>query len=243
MSSVRLDRLLSNLGYGSRKDVAQLARAGRVLLRGVPVIKADQAIDPADARSGALTLDGEALDPPAPLVAMLHKPAGYICSHEEKGLLIYDLLPARWRHRKPPLSSAGRLDKDSTGQVILTDDGALLHRLTHPKSHAAKSYAVTLAEKLGGNEADLFASGTFLLTGDAKPLKPAQWTPQGDKGGTMVLHEGRYHQIRRMFETLANRVVTLHRFQTGALPLGDLAPGQHRILKATDLELLFEPSK
>jgi 16S rRNA pseudouridine516 synthase len=241
MSGVRLDRLLSNLGYGSRKDAAQLARAGRVLLRGIPVDEADQAIDPADVRSGALTLDGQPLDPPAPLVVMLHKPAGYICSHEEKGLLIYDLLPARWRHRKPPLSSAGRLDKDSTGQVILTDDGALLHRMTHPKSHAAKFYAVTVADKLRGDEAQLFATGTFLLTGDAKPLKPAPWTPQSDHGGVMVLHEGRYHQIRRMFETLGNRVVTLHRFQTGALPLGDLEPGQHRILEAGDIARIFEP--
>ncbi len=151
-----------------------------------------------DARSGALTFDGEKLDPPSPLVLMLNKPAGYTCSHEDKGPLVYDLLPVRWQARKPALSCAGRLDKESTGQVILTDDGDLLHRVTHPKSHATKDYTLTLEHDLRGDEAALFATGTFLITGDAKPLKPATWTPRGPRTGRMLLQEGRFHQIRRM---------------------------------------------
>ncbi len=170
MSAVRLDRLLGNLGYGSRKEIGQQVKAGRVSLNGAVVKKADLSVSLEDARSGALTFDGEKLDPPSPLVVMLNKPAGYTCSHEDKGALVYDLLPVRWQARKPALSCAGRLDKESTGQVILTDDGDLLHRITHPKSHATKEYAVTLEHDLRGDEAALFATGTFLMTGDAKPL-------------------------------------------------------------------------
>jgi len=235
MSQIRLDRLLSNLGYGSRKEVAFLVKAGRVSLNGIAVKSADQSVPLAAASGGTLTLDGEALDPLSPLTVMLHKPPGYTCSHEDKGSLVYDLLPTRWQARKPALSCAGRLDKESTGQVILTDDGDLLHRITHPKSHASKHYAVTLEHDLQGNEAALFATGTFLMTGDTKPLKPALWTPSGLRTGHMILEEGRFHQIRRMFETLGNNVTALHRQQTGNLPLGDLKPGKYQILSAEEV--------
>jgi len=106
----------------------------------------------------------------------------------------------------------------------------LLHRIIHPKRHAAKQYAVTLAWALRGDEAALFANGTFLIEHDSKPLKPAVWTPDGATSGTMILHEGRFHQIRRMFEMLNNQVVALHRFQTGELPLGSLGVGEYRVL-------------
>ena len=125
MSTMRLDRLLANMGYGSRRDIAVMVRQGRVKLEGKRVFKADEAIKLADAQSGALQVNDVAVDPPSPLTVMLHKPAGYTCSHDETGALIYDLLPERWKLRKPVLSAAGRLDKDSTGQVILTDDGDL----------------------------------------------------------------------------------------------------------------------
>jgi 16S rRNA pseudouridine516 synthase len=237
--TVRLDRLLANLGYGSRREVAAFVAGGRVVLRGGRVTRADQAVSLDDVRRGALTLDDEPLDPPAPLTVMLNKPAGYVCSHDERGAIIYDLLPPRWKGRKPALSAAGRLDKESTGQVILTDDGDLLHRIIHPKSHAAKQYAVTLARDLRGDEAALFATGTFVMRGDAKPLKAASWIPDGPRGGTMILHEGRFHQIRRMFQTLGNEVIALHRYRTGALSLGDLAPGEYRFLDEDDRQEIF----
>ena len=241
--TVRLDRLLANLGYGSRRQVAAFVAGGRIALDGGRIAKVDQAVSLDDVQRGALTLDDEALDPPAPLTVMLHKPAGYVCSHDECGAIIYDLLPPRWKLRKPALSAAGRLDKESTGQVILTDDGDLLHRIIHPRSHAAKRYAVTLAHDLRGDEAALFATGTFLMQGDAKPLKAAFWTPDDPRGGAMTLHEGRFHQIRRMFETLGNEVVTLHRFRTGALPLGDLAPGEYRLLDEHDRQEIFHTAE
>jgi 16S rRNA pseudouridine516 synthase len=241
MSKMRLDRLMANLGYGSRKDIARFVADQRVTLYGGVLVDADESIALEDVRCGALRLDDEPIDPPAPMHIMLHKPAGYTCSHEEKGALVYDLLPLRWQSRKPALSCAGRLDKESTGQVILTDDGDLLHRIISPKKHAEKRYAVTLENALYGNEATQFSSGHFLMQGDDKPLKPAQWLPADSKSGTMVLHEGRYHQIRRMFAALGNRVISLHRFQTGSLALDPLEAGQYRQLTADDVQKIFIP--
>ena len=239
MTISRLDRLLGNLGYGSRKTIAAMAKSGRILLGDVPIKKGDHGVNLADVLGGALTLDGEPIDPPPPLCVMLHKPAGITCSHDEIGPLVYDLLPERWRYRKPALSCAGRLDKASTGQVILTDDGELLHRIIHPKHHAAKRYEVTLQHALRGDEAMLFSKGDFLMNGDDKPLKPAQWIAAGDRAGIMVLQEGRYHQIRRMFETTGNHVTALHRFQIGALALGDLPMGEYRILTPAEIAMIF----
>ncbi|MGB5146781.1 MAG: pseudouridine synthase [Porticoccaceae bacterium] len=238
-ASLRLDRLLSNLGYGTRKEIATACRAGRVTLNGEVVVGADQAIPLDLVRAGALALNGETVDPPAPLTIMLNKPAGHTCSHREAGSLVYDLLPRRWRGRKPVLSTVGRLDKDSTGQLLLTDDGDLLHRIIHPRTHAPKHYRVELSDPLRGDEEARFATGTFMLDGDDKPLRPAIWSAESARSGVMILTEGRYHQIRRMFAALGNRVTALHRFQTGDLPLGDLEAGQYKILGPEELASIF----
>ena len=241
-ASLRLDRLLSNLGYGSRKEIAAACRAGAITLNGDLIRNADQAIELDLVRNGALALNGGAVDPPPPLTIMLNKPAGYTCSRREAGNLVYDLLPYRWRGRKPALSTVGRLDKDSTGQLLLTDDGDLLHRIIHPRTHAAKHYRVELSDPLRGDEAALFASGKFLLGGDDKPLKSALWITETNRSGVMILTEGRYHQIRRMFAALSNRVTALHRFQTGGLALSDLDAGHYKILGPEELESIFRPS-
>ncbi|MBK8132284.1 MAG: rRNA pseudouridine synthase [Gammaproteobacteria bacterium] len=241
-ASMRLDRLLSNLGYGSRKEIAAACRAGAITLSGDLIRNADQTIPLDLVREGALALNGEAVDPPAPLTIMLNKPAGHTCSRREAGSLVYDLLPYRWRGRKPILSTIGRLDKDSTGQLLLTDDGDLLHRIIHPRTHAPKHYRVELSDPLRGDEAARFATGAFLLEGDDKPLRSAIWRADGDRSGVMILTEGRYHQIRRMFAALGNRVTALHRFQTGGLALGDLDAGQYKILGPEELESIFRHS-
>lgn len=237
---IRLDRLLSNLGYGGRKEMAMAIRNGWLEIDGIRVTDPSFGVDINLARTGRILFDDEVLDPPAPHTVMLHKPAGYTCSHKDSGKIVYDLLPERWLLRKPSFSSIGRLDKQSSGQLIFTDDGNLLHRVTHHKSFVAKHYAVTLRDALRGDEAELFASGEFFMDGDDKPLKPARWTPDGAKGGVMVLNEGRFHQIRRMFETIGNEVVTLHRFQTGNLALGYLSEGAWRVLGEEDLAHIFE---
>jgi 16S rRNA pseudouridine516 synthase len=140
------------------------------------------------------------------MVLMLHKPSGATCSHKEAGPLVYDLLPERWRLRTPPLSSVGRLDKETSGLLLLTDDGALLHRIIAPKSHVAKRYCVTLEQPLRGDEAQLFGSGTLLLDGETKPLLPVAMEVHSPTQASVILIEGRYHQVRRMFAAAGNCV-------------------------------------
>jgi 16S rRNA pseudouridine516 synthase len=233
---IRLDRLLSNLGYGSRKDVAYLIKAGLVTSDLGTHTSASENIAPASIN---IHVDGEPLDPLPPLTLLIHKPVGYTCSHDEVGNIIFDLLPDRFRARSPQLSPAGRLDKDSSGAVLLTDDGDLLHRIISPKHHVTKKYNVTLADPLNGNETALFMSGHFTLKDDTKPLKPALWQPADDKSGVMFLTEGRYHQIRRMFGAVGNKVLTLHRERIGQLDLGDIAEGTFQILSSHDIEKIF----
>ena len=237
--TIRLDRLLSNLGYGGRKEMTMAIKNEWLEIDGERVTKPDLKVDLDMVREGRITFDDEALDPLTPFTIMLNKPAGYTCSHKDPSKIIYDLLPERFQNRKPTMSMVGRLDKYSTGQLLLTDDGDLLHRVTHPKSHAPKHSRVTVRDTLQGNEAELFSSGEFMMKGEEKPLKPADWTQESDQEGVMVLHEGRNRQIRRMFEQLGNEVVTLHRFQTGSLPLGDLEEGKWRKLDDADINLLL----
>lgn len=239
-AKIRLDRLLSNLGYGGRKEMAMAIKNEWLEIDGAPVTDPSFGVDINIARMGCILFDGEVLDPPAPYTVMLHKPVGYTCSHKDPGQIVYDLFPARWRLRKPSFSSIGRLDKYSSGQLIFTDDGNLLHRVIHHKSFVAKHYAVSLRDALRGDEAALFASGKFCMLEDDKPLKPAHWTADSEKSGVMVLNEGRFHQIRRMFEAVGNEVVTLHRFQTGNLSLDDLAEGTWRALGDEDFARIFE---
>jgi len=237
--SIRLDRLLSNLGYGGRREMTMAIKNEYLEIDGERVTSPSQSIDLEWVKAGRVTFDGQTLDPLYPFTIMLHKPVGYTCSHKDPADIIYDLLPERFQGRKPTFSMIGRLDKYSSGQLLMSDDGDLIHRITHPKSHASKHYRVTLRDPLKGNEADLFASGEFMMDGDDKPLKPAEWTPESDVIGVMVLHEGRYHQIRRMFETLGNEVIGLHRFQTGGLALGDLEEGKWRTLSEDDVASIF----
>lgn len=235
---IRLERLLANLGYGSRKDVGKIIKLGLFQLgSGETLTDPSLQVDPA-LLNGA-KLDGELLDPVSPMTVLLHKPRGYTCSSDEQGLLIYDILPSRWKKRDPLLSTAGRLDKDSTGLVLMTDDGQLLHRIISPKAKVEKEYRVTLRDTLKGDEAAQFASGEFLLKSDDKPLKPAIWNPDGEKSGTMILQEGRYHQIRRMFAALGNHVEMLHRFRLGGLDLRDLKEGSYRMLSDEDISSIF----
>lgn len=239
MPTIRLDRLLSNLGYGSRKEMTMAIKNEWLEIDGVRVKDPSMNIDTALVTAGRVLFDGERLDPLSPFTIMLHKPVGYTCSRKDTGKLVYELLPERFAARSPVLSTVGRLDKYSSGQLLLTDDGDLLHRITHPKTHAPKHYRVSLRDDLRGDETSLFAAGEFMMKDEETPLKPAFWTVEGAREGTMVLHEGRYHQIRRMFETLGNEVVTLHRFQTGDLELGHIPEGQWRALDEADLAMLF----
>jgi 16S rRNA pseudouridine516 synthase len=232
---MKLVKRLANLGYGSRKEVAWMFREGRVTDESGEVLYADDVVPHA-----AIRVDGEALDPPQGLLLMLHKPVGVTCSSKDPGRVVYDLLPPRFRLRNPALSTVGRLDRDTSGLLLLTDDGQLLHRIIAPKSKLPKVYRATLADGLRGDEVALFASGTLMLDGEKTPLLPAELETIDARNARLVLHEGRYHQARRMFAAVGNHVAALHRERIGGLALGDLPQGEWRMLGDSDRVVLFD---
>ena len=239
-ATLRLDRLLANMGYGSRKEVQKLVHAGGVILDGVELEDADMKIAVTQDLATRMTVAGAALDPPPGIALMLHKPLGVTCSHKETGPLIYDLLPQRWRQREPAISTVGRLDKETSGLLLLTDDGALLHRIISPKHHVSKRYLATLARPLEGHEGAQFASGTLILDGEDKPLAPAVLEVLSPTQARVSVTEGRYHQIRRMFAAVGNHVDVLHRDRIGALDVpADLPAGQYRLMTAADIAAVF----
>jgi len=238
---MRLDRLLANLGYGSRREVQGLVSDGQVVLDGGVVLRADQKIAVTADLPDRMTIEGQRVDPPPGLVLMLHKPLGVTCSHKDQGPLVYSLLPSRWRRREPGLSTVGRLDKETSGLLLLTDDGALLHRIISPRAQVQKRYRATLARPLQGDEAARFAAGDLILEGEDTPLAPAVLEPLGPREAYLIVTEGRYHQVRRMFAAVGNHVEALHRDRVGALDLpDDLAPGRYRKLTAADVARLFD---
>jgi 16S rRNA pseudouridine516 synthase len=236
----RLDKLLANMGYGSRKEIQALARGGAIKLDGEAVRSAEDRMALTPDLPARMTVQGRPLDPLPGMALMLNKPLGVTCSHKEAGPLVYDLLPARWRRRDPALSTVGRLDKDTSGLLLLTDDGGLLHRIISPKSSLPKRYRATLARPLKGNEGALFASGALMLEGEDKPLLPAVLEPISDTEAFLTITEGRYHQVRRMFAAAGNHVLALHRDRIGGLALPeDLEAGGYRLMGETELNLLF----
>ena len=238
--TMRIDRLLANMGYGSRREIQQLAYSGRMNLDGEPLDDAGVRVAVTPDLPTRMSVDGQALDPPPGLILMLHKPLGITCSRKDVGRVVYDLLPERWRRREPAISTIGRLDKETSGLLLMTDDGALLHRIIAPKSHVTKRYRVDLARPLKGDETALFGAGGLMLESEDKPLLPAAFEQLSDRSGFLTLHEGRYHQVRRMFAAIGNHVEALHRDQIGALSLpDDFAAGHWRLLNEADVALIF----
>ena len=231
---MKLVKLIANLGYGSRKEVAAMFRAGLITDADGEVLYADDQVP-----HEAIRIEGEPLDPPAGLLLMLNKPVGYTCSTKDPGRIVYDLLPPRFRLRSPLLSTVGRLDRDTSGLLLLTDDGALLHRIVSPKTHLPKVYEANLADDLRGDEAGIFASGTLMLEAETTPLAPAQLEVLGPRLARLTLTEGRYHQVRRMFAAVGNHVLALHRSRIGGLDLDDLPAGRWRVLGEQDRATLF----
>ncbi len=222
----RLDQLLANLGYCSRREARAWVADGRVTVDGAEADGFGQKVDPA-----AVQVDGEPLDHPDGLLLLLHKPLGLVCSHDDReGPSIYGLLPARWRRRNPVVTSIGRLDKDTSGLLLLTDRSELVHRLTSPRHKVPKVYHATLGADLPPGLGDRFASGQLLLPDEKEPCAPASLRVLGPREAELTLTEGKYHQVRRMFGCQGCPVLTLHRVSFGRLTLGGLAPGQWREL-------------
>jgi 16S rRNA pseudouridine516 synthase len=222
----RLDQLLSSLGYCSRSEARDWVRSGAVMIGEEEADDTGARVEAAEVR-----VDGEPLDHPDGLLLLLNKPLGLVCSHDEReGPNVYSLLPDRWRRRNPQVTSVGRLDKETSGLILLTDLSPLVHKLTSPKHKVAKVYRAMVDTDLTPDLVATFASGTLLLDGETDPCAPAALRIVAPREAELTLTEGRYHQVRRMFAATGRTVVTLHRARFGELEIGELPPGQWREL-------------
>ena len=230
---LRIERILSNRGYCTRSQADDFLHDHVVTHKGVRLARSGVQVDPQE-----LLMDGNPLDPET-LYVVFNKPAGYICSHGDAGPvqapLVYDLLPERWTLRNPVVTTVGRLDKDTTGLLLLSDDGTWVHRLTSPKHHVPRVYVATVEKPLDASLVATFASGTMLLKDDHRPLLPAQLEITGECECKVTVHEGRYHQVRRMFALVGNHCMSLARTHYGKLELTDLAEGKFRFVSKSDV--------
>ena len=231
---MKVIKYLGNLGYGTRREVTEIVKRHRVTRRDGSIVRDGDRFEHED-----LLVDGKPLDPPPGSVIMLHKPEGYVCSTKDASRLIYELLPPRFLGRSPVMAPVGRLDRDTTGLLLVTDDGKINHRLTSPRAHLPKVYEARLATDLRGDEGAVFASGTLMLDGETTPLLPAVLEVLGPRSARVTLTEGRYHQVRRMFAAVGNRVEALHRQSIGELTLGDLGVGAWRLLSFDEVAALL----
>lgn len=235
---VRLNKLLAHWGMASRRVVETWLRAGRISVNGVVLRDPGATARP---RSDQITLDGQPLyapaTPPPRLVLMLHKPVGVTTTladpHAARTLAAF--LPSDRR-----LFPVGRLDRDSSGLLLLTDDGDLCHRLSHPKFEVEKEYLVTVGGRpLSSEERWQFQHGILLDDGMTAPCSLAPTNKESAcRCYRVVLKEGRKRQIRRMLQALGHRVVTLHRVRLGPIRLGTLAVGTSRPLNQAELAAL-----
>lgn len=240
-ATARIDQLLGSLGYGSRGDIARMAKSGWITLDDTRIWDATTRIAVTPDLPARMIVSREPLDPLAGMVILLHKPLGMTCAHKEDGPLVYDILPDRWKRRQPVISTVGRLDKQTSGLLLLTDDGPLLHRIISPKRHIKKTYRATLARPLDGTEAAIFAAGDLVLQGEDKPLAPADLRVVSPTEAVLTVTEGRYHQVRRMFAATGNHVTALHRDGLGRLVLpDDLLPGQWTLLDTAQIAAIFD---
>lgn len=226
---MRLDRYLSQATSLSRAQAQRAIRAGAVTVDGAVVRDPATHLTPA----AQVTHAGQPLALSGPRYFMLHKPPGYICATQDAAHpTVLDLLKEL---RRDALHIAGRLDIDTTGLVLVSDDGAWSHRITSPRRHCVKRYRVTLAEELAAGVTEQFAAGV-LLKGEARATQAAQLEIVSSREVVLAIHEGKYHQVKRMFAAVGNHVVALHRISIGAIVLDDtLAVGHYRPLRPEEI--------
>jgi len=232
-----LAQILFSQGFGTRRHCAALIADGQVQIGGAVHDDPQTAFVVDDL---VLSVQGQPWPYHAKAVVLLHKPAGYECSTKPRHYpSVLALLPAPLRERG--VQSVGRLDADTTGLLLLTDDGALIHRLTSPKLHVAKVYEARCKHPLAPDTVARLLAGV-VLDDDPEPVQAIACEETGESGLRMTLTEGRYHQVKRMVAAVGNRVEALHRSAVGGLALPDaLAPGQWRWLGAADRARLFVP--
>lgn len=232
MPQMRLDKMLTHLNCGSRKEVGALIRAGRAAVNGIVCRDPACKIDP---ETAAVSLDGQVQCYRAQRYFMLNKPAGVItASRDERHDTVLELFPEKERRG---LFAVGRLDKDTEGLLLVTDDGAFSHALMSPGRHVPKVYEAVVAGALAPDAETRFATGLTLKDGTA--CRPATLVRTGETSVRVTLEEGKYHQVKRMVAAVGGVVVQLRRVQIGGLVLDPaLEPGTYRALREEELALL-----
>ena len=233
---MRLDKFISHATGYSRAQVKKLLRDKRVAIGSDPaaatlIKKADYDVSDDD----AVLVDGQPVTIPSAAYLMLHKPAGYVCANtDSEHPTVIDLI----RDAPADLSIAGRLDKDTTGLVLLSNDGKWVHGVISPRRECAKTYVVEVDSAINDEVVARFTSG-LLLKGEIKQTRPAVLERTGDKSARVTISEGRYHQIRRMFAACGLHVVSLHRISIGDITLdAALEPGQYRSLTNAEVSCI-----
>ena len=229
---MRIDKYLSDCGICSRREASAACAAGRVRFDGRPAKKASEHIDPA---RSTLTLDQTPILYRKYHYILLNKPQGVVSATEDKKeKTVLDLLPGEYA--RLALFPCGRLDKNTTGLVLLTDDGPLAHRLLSPRSHVEKEYCFTVKFPLSGDAVSTLESGVDI--GERAPTKPCRIRMDSPLCGHIILTEGKYHQIKRMMETVGNKITALHRERFGPLCLQGLPAGETRVLSEAEIAAL-----
>ena len=230
----RLDKILVSQGKGSRKEVHKIIRSKRVSVDGETVTKPDFKVD---TELSAVTLDGQALNIKEHICIMLNKPAGYVSATEDNlNRTVLELVPENLRRKG--LFPAGRLDKDTEGLMIITDDGDFAHRLLSPKNHVYKTYAVELDKTPSRDDIEAFEKGITLE--DGTNLLPAELEIIGEKTARVKICEGKFHQVKKMFAARSIKVLYLRREKIGGLALdSNLPKGSCRELTNTEKHAIF----
>lgn len=228
----RIDKILANNGFGTRKEVKQLIKWGVVKADGVVVKSADAKFD---AESTEITVNGERLNYRKFVYLMLNKPEGYVSATEDNVYpTVTELVPTEYAHFD--VFPAGRLDVDTQGLLILTNDGKFAHNMTSPKKQVPKKYFVIPQKDITQNDIKAFASGMDLGDFTAMPAL----LEQAEGGCLVTIHEGKFHQVKRMFEKVDNKVTFLKRVQIGSLKLDEALPlGEVRELTEGELDLIW----
>lgn len=230
----RLDKVLAGTGRWSRREVKLLVRQGLVRLNGAAAISAEEKCDP---ETAVITVNGETVMLRRFTYVLLHKPGGVLTATEDRRQeTVMELLPQELR--RVGLAPVGRLDKDTEGLLLLTNDGELTHRLLSPKYHVDKRYFARVDGHLTAAHAEVFAKGMTL--GDGLKCLPARLEILPDNGCIVTVREGKFHQVKRMLASCGAPVVYLKRLSMGPLVLGDeLGRGEHRMLRDEEVAALY----
>ncbi|MBR4426165.1 MAG: rRNA pseudouridine synthase [Spirochaetales bacterium] len=228
----RLDKIISNSGYASRKECGKIAREGRITVNGQTVRMLDTKVD----EKAVIAIDGQPIERHHTVICIMNKPSGYVTSTDDPtSPTVMELLPEKMLRQK--VVPAGRLDKDTEGLLVFTNDGDLLHRLISPKSEVTKEYYIEYEGTLKPDAPEMAQSGVVLRDGTV--CKNADLKMLEEGRCTLTIREGMYHQVKRMVAALGAHVTYLRRIRIGSLELGDLPNGEVRELSEREIESLF----